>query len=236
MNELSMPTADLDVAPLESRDELLAQYNQMDLAQLLELLREMTFASIRLVNRMAVAVHVLETKWKVDLRKFKFTFVPYLREVWRGTMRPEVIAHFIITENRDRPLIPIVGSLPIAEQLRLSDGGTVPLAVPEDNKGNYTKREVDPLDLTPSQVDRVFRDGKILTDKQQTLILEEKRTAEVLATPVEAKPEPPPRVVVGRLSIDPAGRGVFFKGELIRWEEMDEAFKHRKKRRPRKTG
>jgi len=131
-----------------------------------------------------------------------------------------VIAHFVVTEDTRRPLIPIVARLPDDEQARLSEGGTVPLVVPQDGRGNYARREPTPCgDDAGAGPISVFGSGVIRSHGQQVLFLEESGR--------RRRRTPAPFLVkVGRLS-STRRRGCFLQGELIRWAEIDEASKHR---------
>src|SRR5271157_1277362 len=100
----------------------LARLETIQLRQELTQSLHVTAAHLR---RLAIIVRLLEERGE-DLTDLRIGLLPYLRQIALGQILPEVIVRFA-----ESPwMIRLVGSLPLPDQKRLSDGDRVTLVVP----------------------------------------------------------------------------------------------------------
>jgi hypothetical protein len=93
----------------------------------------------------------------------------HLRRIACGMLLPEVVVQFAGKPS----LIAIIGNLPIPEQRRIANGGTVRVLVLE--AGDTTHRMMQPLAMTPQQVRQAFANDHLRDDAEQAAILMRKR-------------------------------------------------------------
>lgn len=118
-----------------------------------------------------------------DLSAIKFALRDYMRSVATGTLLPEAVA---LLAGRVRTLN-LVADLPVAEQRRLVDGGTIEVVTPD---GVVPKTIAD---LTFPEAARIIRSGQVLSPAEQRLALarmQQSRRRQQLGRP--------PRVIVDK--------------------------------------
>lgn len=121
--------------------------------------------------RASLAVQELERRG-VDLTELKLTLLPTLRLIGGGQLAPEAAVRFI-----GRPqLMGLVSRLPIADQRKLGDGESVPMAVRGED-GAITHRLIDPLHLHRDQIHQVFGPDRLRPIEEQIVIVEGRRAA-----------------------------------------------------------
>jgi hypothetical protein len=133
-----------------------------------------------------------------DLSTLPIALIRALRGIARETMLPEVYVQF------DGRLRAQVAQLPLPEQKRIVEGGTVELLVRTDN--GYLVEQFNPAILTPQQTSQVFAGGFIRTSKQQRIYLD---------TATSKPPKPGTDDSDTSYSIDRTRQGVVFNGHFI---------------------
>lgn len=143
--------------------------------ELLNKLKSGIERTVEIVREMAGVVRELESRG-VDLEELKLFGINHLRRVAYGQSLPEVFVRF-----QGAPmLLQRISSLPIPDQKRLAEGGTV--TVLHDVNGNVDHREMDPLQLSRDEIVRVFGPGEIRPLAQQRSALHEKQQRQRLSS------------------------------------------------------
>ena len=161
-----------------------------------ELIRLLGVAASDLM-RMGKVVCLLD-KMGEDLHGLKIGLVSHLRRIGQGQMLPEVVVMFAGSDA----MIRRVGSLPLSDQKKLVEGGTVELLV-GDGKGGHTYLAADPMELTGEQIDQVFAKDHLRNRGEQKLILELKKTVKERKRPTR----------IGIMEADRERRGAVVKGK-----------------------
>lgn len=140
------------------------ELTEMSTDQLKKTLVATMAKTVAQLTRLAWIVRVLEERGE-DLGDLKIGLVPYLRQIAYGQILPEVVMRFA-----ERPtLVKVISALPIPDQQRLAQGGRVMLAVRAPD-GSFDHRMVDPLNLTGSQIPRVFAKDRIRPIDEQLVL------------------------------------------------------------------
>lgn len=184
-----MSNTALAIANLEGYEE--GALSAMSTRELREELLNGLRVTASCLSRLAMVVKELEGRGD-DLSDLKIAMLTYLRLIASGQLLPEAVVRFVQSPR----LMAIVASLTIKDQRALSEGKPVPLVV-YGPTGDTTHRMVDPLNLVTPQIAQVFARGKIRTEAEQLVILDQRRT--------EAKRKP---AKVGQLRLDRERGGV----------------------------
>jgi hypothetical protein len=168
-----------------------------------EELREELARGLRLTAdsllRLAIIVKTLEERGE-DLSGLRIGLLHHLRRIACGQVLPEIVVRYAGMPS----LISVIGSLPLPDQRKLADGGSVELAVYAAD-GSITYRMADPLTMTRQQASQVFARDHIRSQAEQVLILEQQRS--------RAKGKTPQKI--GDLRIDKELGGVFVGRKFI---------------------
>lgn len=107
-----------------------------------------------------------------DLSGLKNAMLPTVVSIARGTLLPEVVIAYI-----DRPrLMRLIGALPLSDQRRLVDGGTVDVVTIGPN-GKTTVQPMLPREMSKEHIGRAFGRGCLNTHSRQAVILAGEREA-----------------------------------------------------------
>jgi len=161
-----------------------------------------------------------------NVEEMKNVMIPKVIAIARGVLLPEVVIAYL-----DRPdLMRLVGALPLAEQRRLVDGGTVPV-VTIGPDGKQTVLKMLPREMGREHIKRAFGRGAINSESRQAIILAGER---------ERAAAPPPDVVRGyRLDHD-RGTAERKGSHTATLEDLEEVVRQLKRsahrRRPRLAG
>jgi hypothetical protein len=130
-----------------------------------ELARSLTLSALHLV-RLAAIWSELERRGE-DLTDLRSGLAVYLPMIASGRLDAEAVVRFA----GNRSLLHQLLTLPIEEQRRLAQGGTVPVAI-QDSGGGYRVAQTPAYLLTARLAQRVFGDGHIRPPAEQAVFLE----------------------------------------------------------------
>lgn len=136
--------------------------------------------------RMAACVRVLEDRGE-DLSDLRGGLLGYVRQIAHGQTVPEAVVKFA----GHRLLLSRVVALPLPEQRRLAEGGTVLLVVRRED--GWDLRQARPVDLTGEQVHQVFATDHLRGEAEQKLLLESQAARPVRKLPAQqgkVRPDP----------------------------------------------
>lgn len=151
-----------------------------------EELRDELVAALKItaesLSRLALIVQTLEERGD-DLSGLRIPLLDHLRRIAHGQVLPELVVRFAGKSM----LLHRVSLLPMPDQQRLANGGTVELVVrrdsPDGENTSFDKRQADPQRMTPKQVCQVFANDHIRGEGEQILLLEDKRSPTKSASP-----------------------------------------------------
>jgi len=142
---------------------------------------------------MAAYVGELEARGE-DLSSLRLAIMPYLRKIAHRQLLPQLVVSYAGSPQ----LLSAVASLPIPDQHRLLERGTVAIAVVEED-GQIGSREIDPRALSVKQIPRVFSPDGIVPPRDQEVKPRKKREAtRKYSVRVDAKSR---RIFVGRMAV-----------------------------------
>lgn len=121
------------------------------------------------LREMASIVAELEHRGE-DLSGLRLGIVDHLRRIAAGQLLPEVVVRFAGYPQ----LLRVVTALPLPDQQRLLDEGSVSLAVWREGRIEF--RRADPLCLPPAQLRQVFAGDRLRNDAEQVSYLETQAT------------------------------------------------------------
>lgn len=114
-----------------------------------------------------------------DLSDLRSGLAVYLPLIGAGQLDPDVVVKFA----GQKTLLRAISSLPIREQQRIAQGGTIQI-LGFDPEGRCVSRQLPVQALTAAQVRQAFGDGRIRGPEEQRVLLESTYTVAVL------KPKP----------------------------------------------
>jgi hypothetical protein len=202
-----------DLTPLSPPAESaawLAEFQAMTTEELKESLARAFEVTARDLLRCACLLHVLEERGE-DVSDLRLGgMMTHLKRIAGGQLLPEVVVRF-----SGRPsLVSVIGSLPLDDQRRFSEGTLVPLLVYAPD-GTRTVRQADPLNMTARQVRQAFARDHVRTEAEQALLLDDRRERASLPVPEE----------IGALKIDRERGGVTVGRRFIPLKDLVEAVK-----------
>ncbi|XYQ55708.1 hypothetical protein ACS91J_04590 [Pectobacterium carotovorum] len=100
-----------------------------------------------------------------DLSDLRSSITDFLPVIAGGSLSPDAVLKFA----GQKKLLSAIATLPLSEQTRLVDGGTIEYV---DDEGNI--RDVFPQEIPAKSVEFVIRDGAVLTKGQQFKELEKR--------------------------------------------------------------